>query len=191
MPAQLASACDVSSLFDVAVVRAILERGVLAAGPLKGRLRDVRVERYWPVRRGGISLEWSFHVGDGLRHSVFARPMPTAPCYDDRPAISTEVGLANIRVSLPERKLLVHSPDRDPELPHLAECLDGHRVAKHLESAIRHRTTAARDGGAPCPIPLDRRICCRPVGYRAGRRAAIAYSPYGNGDVSAWMLGKT
>ena len=147
--------------------------------------RDVALERCWPDRHGGFSFEWSFRLAGRRRHSLYG-----STCQADgrgreadrnRPAV-TAAGVCDLCVYVPARHMLIHSRDRDPRLPQVAECLDGQRMAPRL---AQFWATAA--SGAP---PPDEGTSCSLLAYRAGRRAAVAYRRGDPGGSTLGLIGK-
>lgn len=176
-------ACAAAELLESSVVRRVLSDVV--EWPDDRRPRDVDVERCWPDRHGGFSFEWSFRLGDRNRHAIFGH-VSSAYSSDGGPdrthAVVTPDGVRGVRVRAADRNLLIHSPDCDPRLRGLSECLDADRMASRL-------------GGywADSPPAAEARsdsICCRLLGYRAGRRAAIAYRRLGLNGSGLSLVGK-
>lgn len=156
------------------------------------RPSDVRIERCWPTREGGFRFEWSFILGAKRRYTLFgqsapeqpdelsASPKQEAPCPDPR-IISGS--LRGVRHHITDMNILVHSPDCDPDMPLLADCLDGDRISPILDGfpPVRDRN------GTPVSLSTE----CRLLGYKPGRRAALVYkTARALGDADR-ILGKT
>lgn len=183
--AQTHDAADViAKLLDPARVERLLA-GVIDWAP-GVRPRQVAVERCWPTRSDGLAFEWSFDLGDGRRRALYG-----TTGVDERHetlssrcrAVPTAGGIRDVCVFVRAWNLVLHSPDRDPGMPHLRECLDGLRMADRLAPLW-----SRLDGRCAAVTP---RVHCRPLGYRAGRRAAVAYCPSDSTDVRSGLIGKT
>ncbi len=172
-------------LLEPPTVAAVLRRALEIAGTSHALVRKVRVERCWPERRGGFVFEWSFALDRGPRRVLFgASPVrPPAAAESTRAGRTATNGLSGIRVYLPEWRLLVHSPECDPGLPHLAECLDARVMASHLRPLLETQHVSWGVTGTTTE--------CRMLGYRAGRRASVVYRRPPSGPVSVAVLGKT
>ncbi len=154
---------------------------------------DVAIERCWPSADDGFIVEWSFSLGSDRRYVLYARSTDqstgAAACAAGasntcRPSV-TAWGLLGMLSYLPERGLMVHSPDCDPAMPHLAGCLDeicaAELLAPFWESASAE---PGADGGLPG-------VLCRLIGYKPGRRAAICYERKSSDGTGQRILGKT
>lgn len=146
---------------------------------------DVAVERFWPARHGAFAFEWSFRLGDQGRRTIFGRTGQTdAPQNGDRclrPVIIPD-GLRGVRTHVTALDLLVHTPDCDPDLLQLAECLDPASMAPRLAAA-------GRDGGGAnelTPAGLETAL----LAYRAGKRAVVSYRLAMPGGTPLAMIGK-
>lgn len=84
---------------------------------------------------------------------------------------------------MPRWGLRIHSLDRDPAMPHLARCLDEHEMAERLLPLWKGRNEGHGDG--------LRGVECRPLSYRAGRRAAISYRSRASNEAADRFVGKT
>ncbi|MFQ5428780.1 MAG: hypothetical protein ACE5E1_00600 [Phycisphaerae bacterium] len=146
--------------------------------------RDIVIERCWPDRVGGITVEWSFKLpGDGTRTlfgTTGSSGRPPSPCSARAVADFTDA-TRGVCVDAPGWNMQVHSPDCDEKLPHLARCLDGHAMAERL-APVRARL----NGGTPVSVG---HVQCRLLAYRPGRRAAIEFRPEGSGGIV--LIGKT
>ena len=147
---------------------------------------DVRVERVWPQRRSGISFEWSFDIGDGTRHSIYGAPDPSSPATEHRCSLQpviTPFGIRELFAPIPALGIRLQSLDKDPDLPHLAECLN----ESNLERLFATYWPNACDANSTA----DPMVTCNPLSYRPGRRAAIAYEWKSASKTVARMMGKT
>ncbi len=174
----------IAKLLDPARVERLLA-GVIDWTP-GVRPRQVAIERCWPTRSDGLAFEWSFDLGDGRRRALYGttgvderQETLSARCR----AEPTAGGLRDVCVFVRAWNLLLHSPDRDPAMPHLRECLDEFRMADRLASLW-----SRLNGRCAAVTP---RVNCRLLGYRAGRRAAIAYCPSDSTDDRSGLIGKT
>lgn len=165
-----------SPLFDPNAVGQLLCFEAAIAWPGDVKPVDIRIERGWPSRDGTFVVEWSFGLGDGLRHALFGVPSisgkdaSSTPGRDGVPsarAIVTPQGIRGVLVHVPRWGVRIHSPDCDPDMPHLARCLDEREMAGRLAPYWPENDEAGSSS--------DHHVECRPLGYRAGRRAAIAY----------------
>lgn len=146
-----------SSLFDLTAAALWITRANVC-GDSSENIRDVRVERYWPLNHQGLSIEWSCAT-DGGRRSYFGR-------FDRRAT------------------LWIHSHKDDPRLPHLPDCLDTDLMADHIVHATRIR--ARRSGGA-IHRAGELRVTARVLAYRAGRRATILYQSTNTQTQCGWV----
>ncbi len=184
-PATYSCCSSVRLLLDSAVAEQILVEDARIEWPEARRPGNVCVERAWPRRASGFSFEWSFDLGNGTRHSVFGvsddtPASPHQPCAA-RPFLKSG-HLRGLHVLLPSWGIRLQSPDRDPDLPHLAQCLDGEAVADSLASYWPDQAQNGRN----C-----RFVDCRTLSYRPARRATIAYQPGDRDDATAKIIGKT
>lgn len=173
-------------LLDPETVATLIRQVLPAGSPLCGDIRGARVERCWPGKRGRFTFEWSFKLRRAGPYALFGTAFPRASDAGKPEAagpLLTADGLRDTYVRLPGWKLLVHTPDRDPDLPQLATCLDPGRMAGHLEQYL----SGFPDPGASHVAAVQ----CRLLGYRVGRRAAIAYQLPGARRLSQQFLGKT
>ncbi len=121
-----------SQLLDVKQVTGLLHSLLPRDWP--GPASDVAIERCWPSADDGFIVQWSFSLGSDRRYSLYARSTHEAPAAEEdasttrRPAV-TEWGLRGVLNYLPQHRLMVHTPDCDPAMPHLAKCLDEVRAA--------------------------------------------------------------
>ena len=174
---------NLAALLDRRAVQRMLRDSI--EWPDGSRPRDVSLERCWPDRHGGFSFEWSFRLAGRRRHSLYG-----STCQSDGPdceahrnrAVITAAGVCDLCVYIRDRHVLIHSRDRDPRLPQVAECLDGQRMAPRL---AQFWETAA--SGEPSP---DEPTSCRLLAYRAGRRAAVAYRRGDPGGSTLGLIGK-
>lgn len=159
-----------------------LLRRVLKAEPqLRVPLRGARADRCFPLRDGGFSWEWSVVAPGGGRWSVFGitgsklsrsvAPPRTRPEW-------TSSGLRGLALRVKRPRVMVYSLDADARLPQLPDCLDADGMVRRLQGEGllngRRRTRAEKAG-------------CRVLGYRAGRRATLAYGV----DDRTLAVGKT
>ncbi len=176
----------VQALFDAGTAGRILRTESEFEWPEGLKPVDVRIERGWPKRDGGLCAEWSFRLDGPRRYALFARSHNSSADRDhpqsNRPVVTPQ-GLGSVQVDLPECDVLIHSPDRDPAMLHLAHCLDGQDMATHLAPFWGF----AGDDTQRDHDPVE----CRLLGYRAGRRAAIAYGRDGSSSPSHRLVGKT
>ncbi len=179
-------------LFDSNAVGQLLcfEAAIVWPGDVKPV--DIRIERGWPTRDGTFVVEWSFGLGDGLRHALFGVPSisgkdaSSTPGGDGAPsarAIVTPQGIRGVLVHVPRWGVRIHSPDCDPDMPHLARCLDEREMAGRLAPYWPEDDEAGSSS--------DHHVECRPLGYRAGRRAAIAYESSAPTRPPRRIVGKT
>lgn len=181
---------DVRPLFDLRQLAELID--AVLPPQWSDRPSDVRIDRCWPTHQGGFRFEWSFALGAQQRYTLFgqnapeqsneasASPEQEAPCHDPR---ITSGGLRGVRHNITEMNLLIHSPDCDPDMPQLAECLDRARIFPVLDGiqGVRDRN------GSPSPLSTE----CWLLGYKPGRRAALAYEiAHAPGDADR-ILGKT
>lgn len=179
-----------SELFEPRTIERLIQEHVPLDWTEYGAIANARVERYWPNGQDGISLEWSFDVGNQGRHILYARtayektsttsPTDSEPSETATPKATLNGRMEGIRVMIPQLTLIVHSLDRDEQMPQLDSCLDrmamsGRFRALKLENRLLAKTNDA---------DLD----CHLLAYRAGRRAAIRYG--GDSDHTV-VLGKT
>jgi hypothetical protein len=173
-------------LFQPATVAVVLG-DVLSGKPrLNGEVERVRVERCWPGRRGEFVFEWSFTLGRARRHTLFGLIPASPPAVDDEEVRTTAMvrgGLSGVCRYLPDWKLLLHSPDCDPAMPQLAECLDARTMADRLRPLWGPRRNLRATSAAA--------VECRALGYRSGKRAVIVYRLLGSRRFSERLLGKT
>ncbi len=156
-------------------------RVALSADHRRLPAESVRVERCWPGRNGEFHFEWSFNVGRQRRRLFGTAPVDAVPTHCDRRQ-RYAAPAEGICCHLPEWRLLIHSPDCDPDLPHLARCLQPAEMATHLAPYWRMLTRSR--------LAVSRRPGCELLGYRAGRRATLLYclNPRGAGP---HLVGKT
>lgn len=165
--------------FDPAAIAALLTRAMsrdAAAVPLN----DARVERCWPAK-GGLRFEWSARVGRGRRIAAFGAYQDGEPLGADSPGRLTPAGWRGLSRQFPERDLLVHSPDRDAKMPHLAECLDAESMIGALGALLRGRSKAP---------PRADSFRAKLLGYKPARRAALRYE-WSQGGRTRRVMGKT
>ena len=138
---------SLAALLDRRVVQRMLRDSI--EWPDGSPPRDVALERCWPDRHGGFSFEWTFRLAGGRRHSLYGSTCNSDGRHrraDRNRAEVTAAGVCDLCVYIPPRHVLIHSRDRDPRLPQVAECLDGQRMAPRL---AQFWTTAA--SGEPPP----------------------------------------
>ncbi|UCF22916.1 MAG: hypothetical protein JSV72_18835, partial [Ralstonia sp.] len=170
---------ELRTLLDPARAQVVLRKVLVAAG-IAQRPRDVRVERCWPAGQDAFRFQWSCRFDSAQRYSVYAVP---AERDDHRqnpttsPARLSGLRIEGLRAYLPDFDLVVHTPDLDLEMPHVARCLDGSVVGAHLRNGDR------------LPAP-EHGLSCNLVGYKPSRRAAILYAA---SDAAATfrLIGKT
>ncbi len=178
---------DVRPLFNLRGLADIIDAALPPDWP--DRPSDVRIERCWPTHGGGFRFEWSFALGPEQRYSLYgqsapeqsseasASPKREAPCHDPRVMSGS---LRGVRHHVAEMNVLVHSPDCDPDMPHLGDCLDSERGLAEV------RPTRNRNG-TPDSISSE----CRLLGYKPGRRAALVYETATSPHDADRILGKT
>jgi hypothetical protein len=180
-----ASGSDPARFLDPPMVETVVQRVLDIAGLPRTTGEFARVERCWPGRRGGFVFEWSFVLEGGPRCVLFGAIPVRPPAAGDpaRGGPQATTDLHGVRAYVPEWELLVHSPDCDPGMPHLAECLDARVMAANLRSLpdVQEKVKGVTDTTAQCQL----------LGYRAGRRAAILYRWPKAGRVDHAVLGKT
>lgn len=181
------SSSQAQCLVDRDQVEAVLAAAV-PGGQIEGHApRHVRIERCWPGRSGDISFEWSFDLAPGTRQVLHGQLLDSVPDSPDGLRAATPVIrdglLLNVFADLPQWRLRVHSLDRDPRLTHLASCLDGPRMARRIATLTRDAAVDLK------PPPGD--VVAKPISYRAGRRATLAYQSRTPGVASPWVAGKT
>ncbi len=121
-------------------------------------ISDVRLERVWPMQ-GRMAFQWSW-MHHSSRNSLFgvltSRPNGHVDCVeqDVRNAFS-------VNLYVPAHGLLLHTPDRDAHMTHLATCLDGGAMTTRLDSLCSGDRS----------IALEARL----LGYKPRRRAAVGY----------------
>ncbi len=159
-----------------------------------GPAGDVRIERCWPSADDGFIVEWSFSLGSDRRYTLYARSMSEAAwatpatageASDTHGPAVTEVGLRGVLSYLPQHRLMVHTPDCDPAMPHLARCLDEDRAAELL-APFWESSSAGPSANGESPG-----VHCRLIGYKPGRRAAICYERKSSDGTGQRILGKT
>ena len=154
-------------LFDPEEVERML--GKLIRWPDGTAPRNVRLERYWPTRDNDYVFEWSFEFETGKRWNLFGQSCAMVGAIAEQPtceATLTADGIKGVLASAAEKNVLIHSPNCDPKLTHLATCLDPARMTVHLAEIW-----AQIDEG----FIYQGRPRCQLLGYRPGRRAAILY----------------
>ena len=181
-----------SRLLDVKQVTGLLHSLLPRDWP--GPAGDVAVERCWPSADDGFIVEWSFSLGSDRRYALYARSLDeaagAAPATEGdasntrRPTV-TEWGLRGVLSYLPQHRLMVHTPDCDPAMPHVAKCLDEVCAAELLAPFWE---SAAAEPGAAGESPG---VHCRLIGYKPGRRAAICYQRKSSDGTGQRILGKT
>jgi len=171
-------------LLDAREVQAMLQSAVRWPGDL--RPTDVAVERCWPARDGGLVFEWSFALGNRGRRTLFGKTGPKV-CEERQPPLlearDTAAGLRSVRVHAPQYGALIHSPDCDSAMPHLAACLDPEEMADRLRRMWPWLNE--------CHPASSGRVDCRLLGYRPARRATIAYRTKKKGRSRVLVVGKT
>lgn len=181
-----ARGASIQALMDREVAGLILRSEADVDWPDDLQPTDVRIERAWPMRDGRFAVEWSLRLGDGSRHSLFAVSCDVSAMKmqsESNCPVMTPHGLRELFVLAPQRRCQIHSPDRDPDMPHLAQCLDGHKMADLLApywTKVDHHTNGSQQ-----------RVECRLLGYRAGRRAAMAYRRGAPTGKAPMVVGKT
>jgi aminoglycoside phosphotransferase (APT) family kinase protein len=167
------------TLLDPKRAQAVL-REVLAGAGIAQKPRDVRVERCWPANQTGLRFQWSCRLDSARRRSIYAVPAERDDHRQNRtasPAQLSRLGIEGLRTYLPDFDLVVHTPDLDPEMPHVAGCLDASVVGAHLRN------------GDPGSVP-ERELSCSLIGYKPGRRAAMRYDE-GDSPAAFRLMGKT
>lgn len=148
--------------------------------------RNVMIERCWPTRDDGLVFEWSFDLAGRGRRVLFGQTGPKlnrggGPCLDE--AWDTPAGLGQVHLHTSAWGVLIHTPDCDPAMPHIQQCLDPKAMTGHLGQSWMWI-----NGHDPAP---PSRLTCRPLGYRPGRRATIAYRASSPGQTPSTLVGKT
>ncbi|MCH8251078.1 MAG: phosphotransferase [Planctomycetes bacterium] len=178
---------DSAALFDLGAVSELLLADAGISWPRGTHPTDVRVERAWPLRDGSFSFEFSFALGASARHSIYCAGEPLPPPHADiateRQAVVTAFGLRGVSVSVSSWGVRVHTIERDPALTHLAECVDSIAMTERLAA---HWDTSGHDQPS-----ADHPVECRPLGYRAARRAAIGYNRSSPSGCAQRLMGKT
>ena len=166
------------ALFDATMAEQILRADAGIDWPAGHTPSDIRIERGWPQRHGNFAAEWSFLLDD-RRHAVFASTQSTEPpqagASQTRPTV-TGTGLRSLDIHVANWGVWLHTPDCDTDLPHLARCLDAADVGLAIRPYLRNGSVSQNE------MP-DAHL----LGYRAGKRAAIAYRLAGGERI----LGKT
>jgi hypothetical protein len=147
---------------------------------------NVMIERCWPTRDDGLTFEWSFDLGGRGRRALYGTtgPQPEGgggPCVDE--AWDTPTGLGRVFLHAPAWGVLIHTPDRDPAMPHLQHCLDSEAMTRHLGPSWMWIN------GHDSALPSS--LTCRLLGYRPRRRATMAYCASSPGQASSTLVGKT
>lgn len=151
---------------------------------------DVRIERGWPTRDGKFVVEWSFGLGNGARHELFAAPYVSTNgtrSADAQTAELTPHGIRGVSVDLPRWGVRIHSPDRDEIMDHLSVCLDEREMAERLAPFWAGDSPPAGASQSHSIPSME----CRPLSYRVGRRATIAYARRTPGRSAKKLVGKT
>lgn len=178
---------DSSALLDPRAVNELLCADAGISWPQGTHPTEVRVERAWPLREGSFSFEFSFALGASARHSIYCGGEPSAPPHTDigtdRQAVVTAFGLRGVSVSVPSWGIRLHTIERDPMLTHLVECVDSIAMTERLAT---HWDTNGHDQPS-----ADHLVECRPLGYRAARRAAIGYHRSSPAGCAQRLMGKT
>lgn len=152
--------------------------------PGQSEPKDLLIERAWPNRRGGFSVEWSIDL-NGSRCSLYAQQLGADKTIELPAAYHPNMngnGLRNLLLHLEDQQLLIHSLDCDPDLPHLPNCLD----ADIMQAQLAPHWSKTSDTSSPAG-PLT----CKPLGYRSGRRATFVYGAKHKDDLSGKLVGKT
>lgn len=170
-------------LFRPSTVSRLLHECVRLNWAQWGAPRQVRTERCWPVGKEDLAFEWSFQLGSLGRMTLHGntRKLRTdaAKHGEGESASSPKVtphGIFGVLEYAAQHTVTIHSPDRDPRLPRLSECLDTGAMAGRLAAM-------AKDGPSK-PRNAFPGLDCRLQSYRAGRRAAIRYQASAN---QLWM----
>lgn len=142
-------------------------------------VRDVWVERFWPSGGQGFRFEWSFRTTGRRRFTLYGQVGAhdfSADCSRGR---FTPGGLRGMRIHLPDENLLLHTPDCDAKMPHIAACLSGDTISAGMRNW--------RGRSADAAGMLDARL----LGYKPGRRAAFRFRLKSDGATVATRMGKT
>ncbi len=181
------SSADIAAMLDPREIRRLLCENVPFTSAGAPMPCEIRVERVWPAGHDGYVFEWSFDLGTSARYSVFGvKPGFALPDGASDAACDLrmgEGGLRGICVQVPERELTIHTPDFDPKMPHMQECLDPAAMAERLLPVL------VRDGRQS--TWASRKIDCELLAYRVGRRAAIRYRCGDRDRVAGTLVGKT
>ncbi len=208
-----------SGLLDVKQVTVLLHSLLPRDWP--GPVGDVAIERCWPSADDGFIAEWSFSLGSDRRFALYARsideaagsmPATQGDASNKHQPTVTEWGLRGVLSYLPQHRLMIHTPDCDPAMRHLAKCLDEVRAAEFLapfwEQAECHGAPSPkrlwRVGDSVSRVSDSRRtadtavargessgVHCRLIGYKPGRRAAICFERKSRDGTVQRILGKT
>jgi hypothetical protein len=161
----------VAQLFDqvkvAGILSAALDPVLLRAGPI----HEVRVERCWPAGDSGLRFEWSFHTGGARRQTVYGSCGDAVDDRDRRAADrgrTTSRGWRDVSVFMADYGLLIHTPDRDRELPQLAALL-----------------------GRDSSVPIRRSQAVRLLSYKPARRAALRFDFGASNGGANRIMGKT
>ncbi len=151
---------------------------------------DVRIERGWPTRDGKFVVEWSFGLGNDMRHNLFAAPFVSsneARADNAKAAKLTAHGIRGVSVDLTHWGVRVHSPDRDEAMVHLASCLDEHEMSERLAPFWVGDSPPAGTSRSHGVANVE----CEPLSYRVGRRATIGYARNAPVRSAEKLIGKT
>lgn len=177
---------NLAELFDLATFEPLLRSIVCFEGRRPKQPHDVRIERCWPTHASGFRFEWSFRLSGAKRYRLVGvagdRRYAERP-HAERPGRVTPRGIRRLRSYAPRYGLVVFSLDRDPRMPHVRRCLDPDEMAGHLRPYFADLGAWGNAGPA--------RIVAKPLTYKAGRRAVIAYRPGGARRERLRLLGKT
>ncbi len=156
---------------------------VLAASPsYGGRVADMRMERYWPGKRGGALYEWSFNTCLEGRVKVFGVFNPKANgshTYGEKDAQIKRGWLTGVHASVGET-LLLHSADQDARLPQLTDSTSSEKFSRIIGEHL---------GDASL---LDKTFSPTILSYRPGRRAVVMYRSSASdvGEIPRRFVGK-
>ncbi len=140
--------------------------------PTPVRLHEVRLQRFWPSRRGRIGFELAIDLtSDGVESTCYLQGgrlggIKTGSARGD--AVMATPWLMNLCLSNPESGWGVVSPDRDPRLPGLGDALLTDRAIALLRGS--HAGSVLGLDGGKTAIRSDL------IAYRINKRAVVRLS---------------
>lgn len=176
----------VQRLLDVNEVGRILRADGGIGWPHGQEPGNIRIERAWPTHGKRFVVEWSFDLGPGPRYVLFGTPSTGANSdpgsTTDHPTVTAD-GVRGVLVHVPRWDVRIHSPDQDPDLPHLARCLDERAMAERL--APYWNNDHKRHDGDGWDVE------CRLLSYRSARRATLGLRRLNANQPGGSLIGKT